>query len=151
MRIETSSKTTLVSPTTEELWAAYHDIRRTILFEARGRFGVYDANHSDELKPNYFPKLLLLDGGPIGTVRIDVHGEVAHFRLVAITEAHQRRGYGSILLVLAEAFARDRGVVTVKVASAPDAVGFYHQSGYAESSEVDQEDALGMIKSLSKT
>lgn len=148
--MEAVGRTTLASPTTDELWAAYHDIRRTILFEGRGRFGVYDASHPDEHKANYFPKLLLLDGSPIGTIRIDIHGEIAHFRLVAIAESHQRRGFGHALLVLAEAFARERGATRVKVASAPDAVGFYQRSGYQFSGDADQPDALGMAKQLAK-
>ena len=148
--MEPSSQAVLASPTTDELWAAYHDIRRTILFEGRDRFGVYDANHADELKPNHFPKLLLLDGEPIGVIRIDIDNEAARFRLVAIVEPRQRQGHGRKLLALAEEFAREQGAETAMIASAPDAVAFYQRLGYALADETDQPDSVGMVKRLDK-
>jgi hypothetical protein len=32
------------------IWRVYHAIRRKALFENRGRFGVYNENHSDEFE-----------------------------------------------------------------------------------------------------
>ena len=34
----------LISPSSDEEWSSYHRIRRTILFEKRGQFGVDDPN-----------------------------------------------------------------------------------------------------------
>ena len=49
MRIETSSKTTLVSPTTEELWAAYaHDPEGHLLTpHVGGRRCIMDWHHPE--------------------------------------------------------------------------------------------------------
>ncbi len=147
--METASQTTLISPTTDKLWAAYHDIRRTILFEGRGRFGVYDANHPDEFRTNHFPKLLLLGSEATGVIRIDIEETIARFRLIAIVDHLQRQGHGRKLLALAETFALEQGAVMVKIASASDAVEFYRRLGYAHSDDVDQADAVGMVKRLS--
>lgn len=120
----------LRSPESESQWQAYHDIRRTVLWEARGNFGVYDDNHPDEYKPSHFPKLLFHDGVPIGVIRIDVHGETAWFRRIAINEALQRNGHGRVLLGLAEEFARKTGAKRVESSVDEDAIPFYLRCGY---------------------
>jgi hypothetical protein len=43
---------------TEEDWVAYHHIRRTILFEGRGHFSVYDPDPPDDRKPDHYPFIL---------------------------------------------------------------------------------------------
>lgn len=120
----------LVSPTSQSLWNVYHDIRRIILFERRGRFGVYDPNHSDEFKANQFPKLLLLDETPVGVIRIDIEGRTARFRRVAIAASQQRRGHGRVLLRLSEEFAIEHQTVKVEASVAADAAEFYRRCGY---------------------
>ena len=67
----------LVTPSTTSEWATYHAIRREVLWEARGLFGVYNENHPDEAAPNNHPKLLIYGGDPVGVVRIDIDGAVA--------------------------------------------------------------------------
>jgi hypothetical protein len=52
----------------------YHDIRREVLFEARGQFGVYNENHPDDVAAGNHAKLLLHRGHPVGVIRIDVSG-----------------------------------------------------------------------------
>ena len=37
----------LRAPVSDEEWRTYHAIRRLVLFESRGLFGVYDENHPD--------------------------------------------------------------------------------------------------------
>ena len=44
------------SPVEAGEWRAYHDIRRRVLFEARGE--PYDENHPDEHASGNYPKLL---------------------------------------------------------------------------------------------
>lgn len=56
---------------------AYHGIRRRVLFEERGRFGVYDNNHPDEFRAGKTPFLLIVADRPIGTVRVDLVAEFA--------------------------------------------------------------------------
>lgn len=122
--------TELRRPITDAEWEAYHNIRRTVLFERRGFIGVYDAVHPDEAAPGNHPLLLLVDGDPVGTIRVDLSADVAIFRRVAVREAMQRRGHGRSMVRLAERFARERG--TRRVLSHVDrgAIEFYERCGY---------------------
>jgi N-acetylglutamate synthase-like GNAT family acetyltransferase len=121
----------LIVVTSPEEWERYHFIRRTELFEARGRFGVYDPKHADEFLPNHFPLLLKLDGQGIATTRLDIRdGDVAIVRLVAVVRSEQGRGHGRVLAARTEAFARDLGVAKLVVNAAANAVGFYQRLGF---------------------
>jgi uncharacterized protein (TIGR00725 family) len=122
----------LVAPADAAEWRAYHDIRRQVLFEARGRFGVYNDAHPDEAASGHHPRLLLHRGDPIGSIRIDVERTNAVFRLVAIRSDAQRLGHGRTLLSLAEQFAQAEGCSQLITHAAPDAVGFYRKCGFAE-------------------
>lgn len=116
-------------------WRAFHDIRRQELFEAKGRFGVYDENHPDDHAPFAHPYLLKLGGVPIGTTRLDVRGDgTAIFRLVAITAAEQGKGHGRVMERLVEERARALGATTLYVNAADTAVGFYRNTGWTEHS-----------------
>jgi GNAT superfamily N-acetyltransferase len=120
----------LVTPTDGVEWRAYHDIRRRVLFEARGQFGVYQEDHPDERAPGNHPKLLLYRGEPVGVVRIDLDRTTAICRRVAIRPDVQRRGHGRMLLTLAQQFARGKGCGQLSSFVAPDAVGFYERCGF---------------------
>jgi ribosomal protein S18 acetylase RimI-like enzyme len=115
--------------TAAEEWEAYHELRRKVLWEARGR-GDYDRSHPDEKRPGHFPHLLIHRGDAVGVVRIDVEGTEAILRRVAIGPEVQRRGHGRRLLALAEDFARAKGCTRVISHVAEDAVGFYEKCGY---------------------
>ncbi len=138
----------LISPVGSVLWTAYHDIQRVVLFERRGRFGVYDANHLDGIKANHFPKLLLFDETPVGVIRIDVEDDIARFRRVAIEASQQRQGHGRVLLAMSEAFALDHHVVMVEASVAADAVEFYRRSGYKALRVLDSVGSVRMSKRL---
>ncbi|WP_245510019.1 GNAT family N-acetyltransferase [Rhizobium leguminosarum] len=76
----------------DEHWNAYHDIRRAVLFEARGLIG-YDANHPDDRRDGHFPLLLLLENTPVGAARLDLMSEqTAWVRTVAIRAECQGKG-----------------------------------------------------------
>jgi len=120
----------LRTPSTSEEWQAYHDIRRKVLFENRGQFGVYDQNHPDEHRDGNHPLLLIRNGEPIGVIRVDISGTQAIFRRVAIREDFQRLGHGRVLLALAESFAQSKGCNHISSEVAHDAVGFYQRCGY---------------------
>jgi GNAT superfamily N-acetyltransferase len=120
----------LRAPGSTEEWEAYHGIRRKVLFENRGRIGVYDKNHPDETHEGNYPLILLLEGEAIGVIRVDINGEQAIFRRVAIHEDLQRAGHGRMLLALAESFARAKRCNRIWSDVAPDAVGFYERCGY---------------------
>ena len=117
---------------TEEDWVSYHDIRRTILFEGRGHFGIYDPNHPDDRKQDHYPFLFLYHNQPIGTVRVDVNrsGQSAFMRLVAIIEAEQRKGHGAAMVQFVEEFALKQACELMQVVPADDAMAFYRKCGY---------------------
>jgi len=135
-------------------WQAYHLIRRVALFEARGRIGIYDPDHPDERAPGHFPLLLTWNGRAIATTRLDVRGELAVVRLVAVVKSEQRKGHGRVLAARTEAFARDRGVTKLLVNAAANAVGFYERIGFVRESWSPAElvgwnaDSIQMAKSL---
>ncbi|OYX09583.1 MAG: hypothetical protein B7Z15_14150 [Rhizobiales bacterium 32-66-8] len=121
----------LIDVTEPADWDAYHAIRRQELFEARGRHGIYDANHPHDRAPNAHAYLLKLDGMPIGTTRLDVRADgTAIFRLVAITAAEQGSGHGRVLGAMVEEQARAFGVRTLLVNAAATAVGYYERTGW---------------------
>jgi len=120
----------VVQVSTDEQWQAYHDIRRTVLFEARGLIG-YDANHPDDRMPGHIPLLLMLGSRPVGAARLDLMSdETACVRTVAIKADFQRKGYGRTLMARLEAFASSHGVERLLVNAAQDAVGFYRALGW---------------------
>lgn len=121
----------LVPVETPTQWRVYHDMRRRILWEARGKSD-YREDHPDEHKPCNHPMLLLSGGRPIGVVRVDLDQATgqATMRRVAILESEQRRGHGRALVRLVEIFASQQGCRRVVVASAGDATGFYRKCGY---------------------
>ncbi len=129
----------LVTPTSTSEWDSYHRIRREVLFEARGQFGVYNENHPDDRASNNHPKLLVYKGEPVGVVRIDIDGNVALLRRVAVRADVQRRGHGRALLKLAQQFARDAGCTRLISFVDPEAMAFYLRCGFA----VDEERPSG--------
>ena len=120
----------LIAPQNAADWAAYHDIRRRILFENRGEHGVYDPNRPDERAPGHFARLLVRAPAYIGVVRVDVADGTAYLRRVAIDEPYQRQGLGRTLLALAEGFAQAQSATRVESSVARDAVPFYLKCGY---------------------
>ena len=120
----------LRTPRSTEEWQSYHDIRRKVLFENRGQFGVYDEYHPDERREGNHPLLLLLDGRAIGVIRVDINGDQAIFRRVAVREDVQGAGHGRVLLTLAESFARAKGCKQIWSNVAPEAVSFYERCGF---------------------
>src|SRR5882672_9492442 len=85
----------LSRPASPEEWAAYHDIRRRVAFEA----GEAIEDDPDEHAQGHFPLLFKLGAAPIGTIRVDsLNNGDAALRLVAIDPPRQREGHGRMLL-----------------------------------------------------
>jgi GNAT superfamily N-acetyltransferase len=122
----------MVPVSTPEHWTAFHSIRRSVLFESRGRFGVYDENHPDDRTPDNHPFLLLADGSAVAAIRVDLipQTQSAAFRRLAVAQPLHRRGYGRALLQRAEAFAAEHGRTFFFANVAPDAVAFWEKLGY---------------------
>lgn len=130
----------------KEAWRSYHEIRRTALFEALGKFDVYVEDHPDEYAPDHHPLLMHKDGRPIATVRLDKLGEgldrkrhdanrlgairLGAIRLVAVRVDCQRQGHGRHLSRLTESYARDLLMNTLYVNASPNAVGYYQKMGW---------------------
>ena len=139
----------LRSPSSPEDWNAYHAIRRQVLFEQRGQLNTYDADHPDEHRDGNYPKILVVDDKVVGVIRVDLAPPEATFRRVAVHPDHQLRGYGTILLRLAEDFTREQGCAQIVSSVAPDAVGFYLKCGF-QLSDTDPKGngAVSMFKRL---
>lgn len=75
-----------------------------MLFERIGR--PYNDNHPDESRDENHRRVLLLDGEPLGTVRIDIDIPDAAFRLVTIRKDLQGHWFGRRLVELSEGFAQ---------------------------------------------
>lgn len=130
---------------TDEEWEAMHDIRRRVLF-APGRHEhdiVYDDNHPDDRAEDNVPHILMLDQKAIGVARLDLKGDAAVVRLVAILPEHQRNGFGDLMDRMLTEKAWELGVRQMRVNAAPDAVGFYEKTGWHRESW-DPEELVGI-------
>ena len=133
----------VVSP---EEWSVYHDTRRRILWENRGKCGEYVEKHPDEHNPNNHPFLLLFRGKSVGVVRVDIVQDMqqAIIRRMAINETEQRKGHGRNLVTLVERFALHKGCHCTVVTSAEDAQVFYEKCGYKHITP----GSLSMVKNI---
>ena len=125
-------------PVADADWAAYHEIRRTVLFERRGQGASYDAHHPDDRRPGNHPFLLVRHGIPLGVIRVDLEDDLAIFRRVAIREEEQRKGHGRQLIALAERFALAQGCARIRSFVDPDAVRFYERCGFRREGSGDE-------------
>lgn len=134
----------------EDQWTSYHDIRRRILFEARGRCGVYDDQHPDEFSPDNHPKILVLNNTVLGVIRIDCRDQNAILRRMAVDTPYQGKGYGYKLMTLSERFIYYRGLYEVLSYVAREAVGFYEKCGFEKRDNRQQNptESVLMYKSL---
>lgn len=118
----------LASP---EDWEAMHRIRLDVLFTEERHPGLaYNRAHPHDTEPTHSKFLLMRDGVPIGTTRLDPRGEGGIVRLVAIVPQQQRQGHGSVLEALLIDYARARGMKRLWLNAARDAVGFYEKLGW---------------------
>lgn len=121
----------LVDVRQPEDWAAFHAIRRVELFEAKGRFGVYNDAHPDDYADFARPFLLKHRGQALGTARLDLFdAKTAAVRLVAITAAAQGRGHGRVMEQMIADRARSFGMQILLVNAADTALGFYEKTGW---------------------
>lgn len=116
---------------TPEQWSALHAIRRAVLFEVLLPDVAYDENHPDDRAPGNQPFLLKADGRTVGVVRLDDRGDgTGVVRLVAVVGDEQGRGHGRALDRLVGDLARSRGMTTLFVNAAPEAIGYYEKTGW---------------------
>ena len=141
----------LKPPATSGEWESYHRIRREVLYEARGRVEIYDANRPGEHSQGRTSLLLFYVNRPVATVRLDLLTDGSMItRLVAVEVAEQRRE----LLRLAEQRAIAAGARRMAVNAHVDAETFYAKSGYRRESWDDPWDGradvddVQMVKEL---
>jgi N-acetylglutamate synthase-like GNAT family acetyltransferase len=120
----------LVRISAENDWRAYHDIRRKVLWENRGRVN-YNDKHTDEYLPDHHPLLFMLNDIPIGTTRLDdLKNGFGVVRLVAISDEFQGKGHGRQLAFSVDNYAQGLGIKTLHVNAAPEALGYYKKLGW---------------------
>jgi N-acetylglutamate synthase-like GNAT family acetyltransferase len=123
----------LLHPTTADQWSEYHRIRREVLFEDRGRVGVYDETHPHETAPDHHACLLLHEGNAVATARLD-HDRATQrgiLRLVAVDRGARGRGHGRELLRRVEHLAEQLGCRELVSNAASDATPWYLRHGFA--------------------
>jgi hypothetical protein len=109
-RLPPIGKYDLVLPESAADQFAYHRIRRTVLFEARGSFD-YIPDRPEEVKAENLSLIFKLDEQAIGTVRLDQKPDGrAIVRLVAIAHDFQNRGHGTALMTRLELLALSLGI-----------------------------------------
>lgn len=121
-----------VTPKDADGWHTYHELRRSVLWEGGKRFS-YRSDHPDETAPGNYSMLFLVSGTPVGVVRIDLKKQKKQviFRRMAISIPERRKGYGTLLIRVAEDFARKHGCDFFIVDVTPDELPFYRQVGYS--------------------
>jgi|SRR6516162_7664627 len=113
-------------------WSAYHAIRRDAIFATLLPGQAYDEHDPDEFEHRHLPHVLLRDREVIGTVRIDLIGDIqAGLRLIAIRRDLQRQGHGSVLLQLAEQAARAFGRTEIVINAHPASLTSISPTGIA--------------------
>lgn len=123
----------LIKVTDLEDWQVYHNIRRTVLFEAEGLFNVYKENAPGNFLPENHPLLLKNNGIATATARLDfIKDNKAIIRLVAVEASEQRQGHGRILGAMVEDYAQMKGVDELYVNASLSAVGYYQKMGWQE-------------------
>ena len=138
----------LIKVETDSDWRDYHSLRRTVLWEARGRSD-YDQNHPDEYLADNHPLLLKLNGQSIGTTRLDDVGDgTGAVRLVAIAPDMQRRGHGRVLSRQVDDYARRLGIKILHVNAVREAVGYYEKMGWK--ADIWNEAELTDLRQMSK-
>ena len=121
-------------------WEAMHAIRLEVLFTPERHPGiVYDRAHPHDTNPAHSKFLLLLDGTPIGTTRLDPRNEGGIVRLVGIVKDRQGQGHGATLERLLIDYARARGMSRLWLNAARESVGFYEKLGWTRQVWDEQE------------
>lgn len=82
-------------------------------------------------------------------MRVDIDGEVATFRRVAVRDDVQRRGHGRSMLTGAEQFARHYGCLRIESHADAGPIGFYERCGFQRATDVPSHaETVLMIKAL---
>jgi predicted GNAT family N-acyltransferase len=89
--------------------------------------GVPMALEQDAKDPLCRHALLLMDGAPVATGRLEADG---HIGRVAVLSAHRSQGIGRQILRFLENMAREAGLKRVYLGAQLQAMSFYEKLGY---------------------
>lgn len=123
----------LRSPYTSTEWAAYHELRRTELFNRYLPNVEYDPLFAENWAAGVFHQGVFAAGEFLACLQIDISDmNEASFHLVAVQPALRGRGIGRFLLAEGERFARVNGRSRLRVFAEPQALGFYRSLGFVD-------------------
>ena len=124
----------LREPRTPAEWNAYHSIRERAIWHDLGieAFdGPYDPERHDPKHEAYTALVLVRNGIIVGTMGFeDMGNHVAQIRAVGVEPACQHHGYGSVMMAMAEDWARNHGFAFAWVYAHENAVMFYAHNAY---------------------
>ena len=110
--------------------AALASVRRTVFIEEQAVPEALEWDGEDAAARHW---LALVDGKPIGTVRLRAGG---HIGRMAVLKEYRSAGVGSMLLLAAVAAARDEGLVDAHLHAQVHALAFYARHGFVAEGEV---------------
>jgi GNAT superfamily N-acetyltransferase len=120
---------TVQRPASPTDWETYHAIRKKNLFDPINI--AYDPNHPSLKDPKNHHYLFLMDGQIIGTLQLEtLLNDTCIIRTLAIKYPHKNKGYGTLLLSLAEEIMKEFECHYIHLHSLPNVVAFYEKSGY---------------------
>jgi predicted GNAT family N-acyltransferase len=86
--------------------------------------------------------LVFFDGEAVGTGRIRFVGDYGKLERICMLKAFRKHGLGSVVVESLEELVRQAGKTKFKLHAQVQASGFYRKLGYAEASEVFDEDGI---------
>ncbi|HFS6879459.1 TPA: GNAT family N-acetyltransferase [Legionella pneumophila] len=121
----------LCAPRTHADWQTYHYIRKDSIFD---QINVeYDPNHPSLNDKNNYHYSFYFQNQMIGTLQLEnLGGKKCSIRTIAIEKSQRNKGFGTILLKMAEEKARQMGAYIIHLHGNPKAKTFYLDNGYEE-------------------
>lgn len=104
---------------------------RGAVFVAEQSVPIEEESDDDDLTADHF--LAWLDGVPVGTGRLVVHGTEGHLGRLAVLPQARGARVGAALVDAIEKRAAERGLAAVDLNAQTSAIGFYTRLGYTAS------------------
>ncbi len=118
---------------TEEELEAYHEIRKTEVFDRYLPHIKYDPNFPDETKKKNTQIVFIHEDKVIGSIRLDRKGKKTMIiRVFAIRKDKQKQGFGARAIELVEDYCIQEERNKILINSTKEASDFYQQIGYEE-------------------
>ena len=103
-------------------------LRRTVFIHEQG---VSEADELDDQDENAIHLLAALDGTPIGTARLLVHGTIGKIGRVCVLSDHRGTGIGAALIRQAlVSLRKDTSLTIARLGSQTHAIPFYEGLGF---------------------